>query len=70
MRIPRSTATQHISLLYVYCLRSLRTSQIDESGSIQRWIASSTMLLSSSHSVWLMTPPNRAYTYALSSTSP
>ena len=70
MRIPRSTATQHMSLLYVYCLRSLRTSQIDESGSIQRLMASSTILLSASQSFSLMTPPNRANTYALSSTSP
>ena len=55
--MPRSTATQHISLLYTYCRRSLRTSQIDESGSSQRLIAISTMLLSSSHNVALMTPP-------------
>jgi hypothetical protein len=70
MRMPRSTATQHIILLYTYCRRSLRTSQIDESGSSQRLIAISMMLLSSSHNVALMTPPKRAKTYALSSNSP
>ena len=70
MRMPRSTATQHITLLYTYCRRSLRTSQIEESGSSQRLIAISMMLLSSSHNVALMTPPKRANTYALSSSSP